>query len=682
MFTDIVGYTALMGEDERRALDILNKNRELQRPLIELYNGRWIKELGDGVLATFPTATDAVLCAIGIQKQCSAINEFRLRIGIHLGEVVFNEDDVFGDGVNIASRIQALASIGGIWISETIYNNVSNKNGIETRFIKEEKLKNVKELVRIYEVQADGILGSQSPPPVKRLSSSAINRMLFTNSSKLALIPLVVLLVAIIGYFIYTGTPGKEKETLESKQGVSRDKSIVVLPFLNMSNDRQQDYFADGMMDEILNDLFKIGGWRVISRTSAMAYKGTKKTGKEIAKELDVANLLEGSVQKDGDRIRIRVQLIDGRTDVQLWAETYERSFKDVFSIQTDIAKRVANELKVTISPDVKSRIERLPTASTEAYNFYLQAIHLLEFGLEEKSIALLEKAIALDSGFAEAYSYLALSWLAAGTFHGSLGATEVLEKALPLLQKALQLDPNLASAHSSMGMISLWYKWDFNATEKGYIALKRLNPSNTADIAQFSDYLLATGRYQEALKIAQEAVANDKNYITGWALLATAYYFNHPEKSLQTIKTAISLFSNNPFLTSNGIRIGTYTGNYADAIQLFEMSDSSLQLKNIPLVLGFTAVAYVKGGKKEKAEVLLNLLKAKIKKSSVGSPSFFTAGVYTAMGENDLAFQYLENAFNIREVEMYWLKVEPLFRPLHADPRFETIVNKIGYPQ
>ncbi len=222
MFTDIVGYTALMGQDEQKAFDFLKKNRTLQKPIIEQYNGRWIKELGDGVLASFNTASDAVNAAIKIQEACTAAKDFQLRIGIHLGEVVFEETDVFGDGVNIASRLQSLASIGSIWISDSVQKNIFNKKDIQTKFIKTETLKHVQEPVGIYEVITDHLI---------KISSNN-----------------------------------------ESQKQVPK-KSIAVLPFVNMSADPENEYFSDGISEEILNALSRVDGLQVTARTSSFFSK-------------------------------------------------------------------------------------------------------------------------------------------------------------------------------------------------------------------------------------------------------------------------------------------------------------------------------------------------------------------------------------------------------------------------
>lgn len=280
MFTDIVGYTALMGNDEKKAFDILKKSREIQKPIIEQFNGHWIKELGDGVMATFNIVTDATNASIKIQESCNVAKDFQLRIGIHMGEVVFENDDVFGDGVNIASRIQSIANPGSIYISESVHNNVSNKQGIETRFVKEEMLKNVKEPVRIYEV------------------------LLSTTSKS-------------------SGLSTKEQFKKPT------EKSIAVLPFVNMSNDPDQDYFCDGLSEELLNVLSQVDSLRVAARTSSFSFKGKNLDILEIGRKLNVHSALEGSVRKSGNKLRITAQLINIEDGFRLWSERYDRELEE-----------------------------------------------------------------------------------------------------------------------------------------------------------------------------------------------------------------------------------------------------------------------------------------------------------------------------------------------------------------
>ncbi len=424
MFTDIVGYTALMGSDEEKAFGLLKKNRELQKPVIESFNGRLIKELGDGLMASFNTVSDSVNAALKIQENCRAINEYQLRIGIHLGEVLFENNDVFGDGVNIASRIQAISEPGSIYVSEAVSANVSNKKGIMTRFIREERLKNVREPVRIYEVlNSNGDYSTETP-------------------------------VQPVG-----------------------QNSIAILPLINMSNDPEQDYFCDGISEEIMNALGQLNNLRVVARTSAFSFKGKNIDVREIGRALNVTNILEGSVRKSGKRLKIVTQLISSSSGSQLWSSLYDRELEDIFSIQEDIASSVATAIKGFLTLEEKETIRR-PGTVVEAYEYFLKGRQLFHNLKLEAARDMFRKAIKLDSEYALGYAGLAdaLSWL----YEWEGGSFSVLAEAEQSSLKALTLAPNLAESHSSRGYIlALGKKYD--EAEKEFLEAIRLN-SNCYD--------------------------------------------------------------------------------------------------------------------------------------------------------------------------------------------------------
>ncbi|MGB5646753.1 MAG: adenylate/guanylate cyclase domain-containing protein, partial [Muriicola sp.] len=322
MFTDIVGYTALMNKDEHVAFAFLNKNRELQKPIIESFKGKWIKELGDGVMASFTTVSDAVNAAVRIQEECIAVNDFQLCIGIHLGEVVFENNDVFGDGVNIASRLQSAAKPGSIFISESVNNNITNKKGIETRFIKEEQLKNVSQPVKMYQVLFAGseIIEDEKP---------------------------VVLVDA---------------------------KSIAVLPFVNMSSDPEQEYFSDGISEEIINMLAQVPDLKVCGRTSSFAFKDKNMDIKIIGEKLKVNHILEGSVRKSGTKLRITAQLIEVSNGYHLYSEKFDREMEDIFAIQDDISLAILDAIKIKLLVEEKEPVLKRYTDNVEAYQLFLKA--------------------------------------------------------------------------------------------------------------------------------------------------------------------------------------------------------------------------------------------------------------------------------------------------------------------
>jgi TolB-like protein len=402
MFTDIVGYTRLMGTDEQKAVDMLSRNRFIHQSCIDKFNGTLIKEIGDGILASFSLASEAVRCAMEIQKE-SKEQGIPLKIGIHEGEMNFSGSDVIGDGVNIASRLQEIAQEGCIAISGKVYSDIKNQAGFHTKFIGDKKLKNVDDPIKVYNVLCENEIQSTE----KEKANKSRNPLIYYISGGI-----IVLFVIIL---IWQFFPSKETNSqLQKVEVMEIDRSIAVLPFRDMSQNKDQEYFCDGMMEEILTHLYKIGDLRVTSRTSVMGYKETNKKVKEIARELGVAHILEGSVRKSQDRIRITVQLIDSAQDQHLWAETYDSELADIFAIQSEVAQQVALALKAAISPEVKKRIEAPPTENLEAYELYLKGNSVYDFTVEGiyNAMEYYNQAIALDEDLSDAYVGLgACNW-------------------------------------------------------------------------------------------------------------------------------------------------------------------------------------------------------------------------------------------------------------------------------
>jgi len=449
MFTDIVGYTALMGNDEEKAFRILSKNRELHKPIIEQFNGRWIKELGDGVMASFNTVSDSVNAAISIQKESQAVPGLQLTIGIHLGEVVFENEDVFGDGVNIAARIQAFAIPDSIYISEAIHDNISNKQGIETSFVKQVKLKNINSPMRIYEV----ITAHK------------------THSSKISV-----------------------RESVQESTG----QSIAVLPFANMSNDPDQDYFCDGISEEIIDALAQLNNLRIIARTSSFSFKGKNIDVREIGKTLDVKTLLEGSVRKSGNRLRITTKLVSVTDGSHLWTNRYDRELEDIFSIQEDIATNVATELKGFLTSHEKEIIRPQKT-TIEAYEYFLKGIELYHQLDVFNSKIMFEKSILIDSDYAPAHAGLSDVLSQIYEWHG--GTSDDLMLAESHSVKALSLSPNISESHSSYGFV-LTLRKRFDEAEKEFIEAIRLNPNSYEAYYRYGRYSFAHGKIEKSAEM------------------------------------------------------------------------------------------------------------------------------------------------------------------------------------
>jgi adenylate cyclase len=592
MFTDIVGYTALMGADEQKAFDILKKNRELQKPVIEVFHGRCIKELGDGLLASFPNASDSVYAAIRIQEICQSAGGFQLRIGIHLGEVVFENEDVFGDGVNIASRIQAISDPGTIYISESVYLNVSNKPGINTRFIKEELLKNVKEPVRVYEV----IL------PASTTDASVIR---------------------------------PDPKSVEN--------SIVVLPLANMSNDPEQDYFCDGVSEEIINALAQLSHLRVIARTSAFSFKGKNPNVKEIGKALDVTTLLEGSVRKSGNRLRITIQLIRVSDSSHLWSNRYDRELEDIFSIQDDIAQHVATALKGYLTNEEKSVIRR-PETVVEAYEYFLKGRQLFHKLFLVEAIGMFERAIALDSEYALAYAGLAdtLSWL----FEWEGRKESDLAKAEKNSLKALQLAPNLAESHISRGFVLTLGK-RYDEAEQEFTEAIRLNSNSFDAYYLYGRACFAQGLMEKSADMFLKASEVRREDYQSVLLRAQALRaLGKKDESKEIVREGIIKARKQLILNPTDRRVLSFASSslleIGEREEAYEWMNRALQLYP------------------EDAGVLIN------------AASFFALD-----GEKEKALSILETAFSKGYGNTKWISHDPDFDSVRDEPRFKALVNQ-----
>lgn len=632
MFTDIVGYTSLMGEDEQLALKILEKNRKIQKPIIEEFGGTWIKELGDGVLATFQSATDSVLAAASIQVAIKDEAHLKLRIGLHLSEVIFENDDVFGDGVNIASRIQSSAPVGAIIISDAVQKNIANKKGIETRLVGHEKLKNVKEEVRLFEV---------------------------------------IITEDFIGYNI-------TKVLEEIAEPIVSSKSIAVLPFRNLNTDPDQEYFSDGMAEEILITLSNIEGLKVIGRSSSFQFKGSSQSISELGALMGVSTILEGSVRKHDNGLRINAQLINVKDGRQLWAERYDREMTDVFEIQDDIASKIANKLKVTFFGEEK---RTLPT-NMEAYELVLKGRFYVEKYVEgfDKALACFTLAIELDPNYAEAYAELAkLHFLfTMNLFHSP---REGFEKAKYYAERALILNSELGGAHYVLGQIYFWYLWDFKKSKRQYELAQNARVS-----FYFSGVVMdpwynafAYGDYDSALQSVYKTLENDP--FSFFAMLHLGYFYTFGKKPDQAREVLNKILMAVPTF-SEAERLLAYNSFFEDDTEnaIKHARKAAALAHGLGWAQNFLIIALAKNGDHEEARELL------YKWENVPGPlniSPIGIGlVHTYLGDFDKAFEYLEKGLVYRDIWVLSLKYSPEYEPLRKDPRFDKLVAKIGFPE
>ncbi len=634
MFTDMVGYTALGQQDETLALAVLEEQRKLVRPNLEKFEGREVKTIGDAFLVEFPNALDAVNCAFEIQKSTSEFNtkasqdnRIRLRIGIHLGDVIESQGDISGDAVNIAARIGPLAEQGGVCLTRQVYDQVQNKVQFQLVSMGPKSLKNVATLIEVF-----------------RLTSS----------------------------------PRETKATAAQSFDKTR---IAVLPFANISPRSTDEYFSDGMTEELIATLSRIKNLGVIARTSIIRYKGLTKPIADIAKELRVGTILEGSVRVSDKKLRITAQLIDSATEEHLWSEVYDRDLEDAFAIQTDLAKRITKALKIKILKNENLRIEKKATGIPAAYALYLRGRHSLnsrtEKGLKE-SIRDFDKAVKEDPNFALAYTGLADAYSILASYSLEyVPPREAFPKAKIAAEKALTLDDHLAEAHTSLGMIKFYYDWDWPGAEAEFKRALELNPGYPQAHQYFADLVKSFGRFDEALSEMQEALKLDPlsysaNTGIGHVLYLSRQYdraIDHYRKVIESDPTFVParLWFGRPYLQK---------GMFKEAI---EQVEEAVKLSHETTVsLATLGQAYAAAGRMVEAKNVLNKLLTRGKDQYV--PSYWIALIYTSLGNKDKAMEYLERAFVERSSWLVWANVEPRFESLRADTQFASLLTRIGF--
>lgn len=643
MFTDIVGYTSLMGNDEAKAFNLLKANREIQKPLVEKYKGRWIKELGDGVLASFPTVTNAVICAGSILQACKQISGLDLRIGIHLGEVVFENNDIFGDGVNIASRIISLAPPGGICVSESVHTNVANKKGISTHFLREEKLKNVKDPVRIYEVT---------------IEVSALTETIAPTEQHEKLITVI--------------------ETI----GKTPEKSVAVLPFVNMSNDPEQEYFSDGITEEILNSLAHLKDLKVAARTSSFYFKGKNIDLREIGKKLNVRTVLEGSIRKQGNKLRITAQLINVDDGFHLWSERYDKNMDDLFIIQDEIALAITEKLKITLLEEEKEIIYQKPTENKEAYDLYLKGrFYINKRGPSiNKGLIYFQQAAALDPLFTLAYTGMADAY-AILAFYGIVPPHEAIPLARKNAEKALELNPLLAETFTTLAFITTFYEWDWEGAKKQFANIFKLNP-NYALAHYWHSYFLSIveGNNEAAITEAKKTVEILEPLVPISHHILAIMYINAGkfDDAINESKIAIELDPNSfPGYRGLGLSLACLH-KYDEAIEA--LKTSVLFSARHPWGMVELCWAYSLNGNEAAAKEIVNELLFRSESEYISG--MFLSGAAYFIKDYDKSVQFLNRAFEERDCSLPFINVWPLCSYFKTDPRFQPYLERMNFPK
>jgi adenylate cyclase len=632
MFADVVGYTALTQKDEPFALQVVSRIKQLSSPVFSRHGGRLVKTLGDGFLVEFSSAMDGVLCGIELQhmmSQQASVHQggrAEIKIGIHIGDVIEENGDVLGDAVNIASRIEPLAGPGEICISAEVMEQVKSRLSYAMVSLGPQKLKNVGEPVEVYRV----------------------------------LLP-------------WGGLPEG------SSQNVTGDRRrLVVLPLNSYSPDPNDEYFADGMTEEIITKLSGLTGLRVIARTSSMKYKGVRKSVSEIGKELDVGSVLEGSVRKSGERMRITLQLVDASTEEHLWANSYDRNLTDVFAVQTDISEKVAGALEVKLLSKELETLRRAETGNLKAYTSYLKGRELMrgrsEEGLRSAAIQF-EEAIAEDPTFARAYSGLADCFMVLGNFN-IIPNEEAGRKARPLVRKAIELDDGLAEAHASLGLLLMTFDLDWLGAEREFKRAIEINPGYAQTHHWYSNLLANLGNVDEMLSESKLAIELDPLSAAAASAGATQHFCaGQYAEALKLVEKALQLSPSHPGAKFMQPLILQSLGRAEEALALAAKwkQDEPKRTDASALV----AWLFAQEGKLDETRRLVEELEGRRPRTSeIEGYLWF---LYIPLGNLDRTFEYLNRAIETRDSDLSVIRLAPGLDSARADPRYHELLKKFG---
>jgi len=713
-FSDIVGYTLLMGKDEDRAFQLMKKNVAFHQQAFESFNGKLIKELGDGILAVFESADDALKASLEIQKLWDSDPEVKLRIGLHSGEIIFENNDVFGDAVNVASRIQSIGVPSCVLFSNEVLLQIKELDLFPAVNLGLFILKNVERKLELFALTTEPLAIPKRQEMIKTVKYQERQSWKYWVG--------IATLVGVIGFLIWTiiWNPGNPWEN---------DKSVAVLPLKNLNADPSKEYFSDGLTEDIITQLSKINSLRVISRSSTVLYKNSQESNAEIAFALGVSTLLEGSVQWSGEKIRIRVQLIDVNSNQAIWAETYDlEKVEDLFEVQTKIAESIAGKLEANVTLDEINQIKKLPTASFDAYQEYLIGRSLYyEYEMEsnQKAIESFKKALEIDDDFA-------LAWAGLGDAYAQMfgifdrGSVWV-DSALNAGKTAIKKDSRLAEGYKAMG-VTYYYNNQYPLATDYFEKAIAISNNHAQALGNLATLYFVSGQLDKSLDLQRKAVGlNPRSFVPsqvlGWnfrllenqkeaqfwlrkSLTLKPIYDTYEQLGLSflaeekmdsvsaQIPKILELDKNNPYTFQAAGILAFLKKDFKLAKSLFEDAiksnpnwDSDPYF-NSPVFLAYLMkndLTYIISpeGNTIDAQELIERKLGNYKEMLAGNEhdkdfAFFAAGLEAIQGNNQAAMSYLEKARELKFQDYVMLEKNVIFDKLRSNPDFILYLEKI----
>lgn len=631
MFSDMTGYTALMQQNEQVAK---RKHRRLKTVLetsVSGHNGKILQYYGDGALCIFNSAIDGVTCAVEIQQALQQEPKVELRIGIHTGDISIEDETVYGDGVNLASRIESFAVPGSIFISERVFDEIRNQETLSAREMGYFEFKNVARPVRLFAIDNKGLV-----------------------------------------------VPTRDVLKGKTKQPSNR---LAVLPFVNMSADPENEYFSDGITEELLNALTKVDGLQVTSRTSAFAFKGKDADIREIGIQLNVDKILEGSVRKAGSRVRISAQLINAADGYHIWSENYDRNLTDIFEVQDEISGIIANKLREKLTAKEQGEtLVKVPTQNLDAYTLFLKGLHFhnkITPDDTKKAIECFEKAIASEPAYAHAYAMAAGGYAFLGAT-GQMAPGEAFSVVHKYSDKAIELDRSLAAGYVAKGSAYLLYDWKWKQAYEALLKAIELNPAATGAHQLLSLYYQSTGRKKEAVAVMEEALRADPLSPIVNHALAEAY--SNAGRTDDAVNQIESLLDIHPRMRIALEFKGWCTGIKGDwkrAAEIFE--ELHQQIKHPLKGLTPLGYAYARLGEVEKAVECIRKIEQRPTEEPGVVIDLDLAIIWWSLGEKNNAFHHLFQCVEKRMGAVAILIDHPLFKGMADDSRYQLLKERLN---
>lgn len=657
MFTDIVGYTAMMQTDEQKAVAVIKHYNATLEKWVSHFKGHVLNYYGDGSLCIFSSATDAVNCSLAVQKELKTEPVVPLRIGLHIGEVFFEDSKALGDGVNVASRVQSLGQENTILISEEVHDKIKNNTAFTATSLGHFHFKNVGKSMEVFALTNEGLF-----VPQRKSLSGKLKKKNFQKRNILIALSLVIIITA--AYLLYKNFVAKTDSLV--------DKSIAVLPFVDMSAAKDQEYFSDGLSEELLNLLAKIPELKVIGRTSSFSFKGKNEDLRSIADKLGVAHILEGSVRKDGNNIRVTAQLIKASDGSHLWSETYDRNLEGLFKLQDEIAQAVVKQLKLRLLETPSIKISG--TGNIDAYNLILQGNYFYD-KLDKESVAkavdFYYKALAIDSSDVRTWVCLTNA-ISRQSWQNYIDQATGYEKARQTALKAITLDPTYAPGFSELADIRQYYDFDWQGAEKDYRTALNLEPSNADILNSLGDVRHAQGHYREAEQYHRKAL--EFNPLKPLLYMSLASDLSYPGKFAEAIPYYKKVLELDPQYQ----RAHLYIGRNYIMMGKPELALEEIQKENMEVFKNFgLAAIYFSLNRKKEADEKLNEFIEKYKEQW----RYLIAQLYAFRNEKEEAFKWLESAYNHRDSWLWWIKNDPWLKKIQDDIRYKAILRKMNLP-